>query len=76
VSEHAVRWVERICALLLLPVFFMIAGLKVDLRAVDATAFRELGLILLVAVGGKFIGTFAGARVTACGSGTRPSWPS
>jgi Kef-type K+ transport system membrane component KefB len=65
---HALPRVERICSTLLLPVFFMVAGLKVDLSSMDATAFGELGLILLVAIGGKFVGAFLGARL----NGVRP----
>ncbi|MFF8382101.1 cation:proton antiporter domain-containing protein [Streptomyces kanasensis] len=48
---------------LLLPVFFLVAGLKVDLSGLDAGGLGDLGLILLVAVGGKFIGAFAAARL-------------
>ncbi|WP_251092301.1 cation:proton antiporter [Streptomyces sp. Caat 7-52] len=48
---------------LLLPVFFLVAGLKVDLSGLDASGLGDLGLILLVAVGGKFVGAFAAARV-------------
>ncbi|MDQ0937231.1 cation:proton antiporter domain-containing protein [Streptomyces turgidiscabies] len=66
--RHAVPLVERLCSVLLLPVFFMVAGLKVDLSSMDATAFGELGLILLVAIGGKFVGAFVGARL----NGVRP----
>ncbi|MFD0430977.1 cation:proton antiporter [Streptomyces zhihengii] len=47
---------------LLLPVYFVVAGLKVDLGSMKASDFAELGLILLVAVVGKFGGTYAGAR--------------
>jgi Kef-type K+ transport system membrane component KefB len=61
--EHALPWIERISSVLLLPVFFMVAGLKVDLSSMDATALGELGLILLVAIGGKCTGAFVGARV-------------
>ncbi|MEU7007500.1 cation:proton antiporter [Streptomyces sp. NPDC046332] len=53
---------ERACSVVLLPVFFVIAGFKVDLSSMDLTALGELGLILLVAVGGKFGGGFASAR--------------
>ncbi|MGZ2359798.1 cation:proton antiporter [Streptomyces sp. 372A] len=55
---------ERACSIVLLPVFFVIAGLDVDLSSMDLTAVGELGLILLVAVGGKFGGGFAGARLS------------
>lgn len=48
---------------LLLPVFFIVAGLKVNLSAIGVTGVVELGLVLLVAIGGKFGGAFAGARL-------------
>ncbi|MFI5776794.1 cation:proton antiporter [Nocardia sp. NPDC051570] len=69
--ERTLPWVGRICSNLLLPVFFMVAGLTVDLSRIDGTALGELGLILLVAIGGKGIGAFAGARL--CGVRTRHS---
>ncbi|MEU7725079.1 cation:proton antiporter [Streptomyces sp. NPDC040724] len=47
---------------LLLPVFFLTAGLAVDLSGIGPGALADLGLILLVAVGGKFAGAFLAAR--------------
>ena len=54
--------------------FFVVAGLKVDLSGIGALRpLGELGLVLLVAIAGKFGGAFAGARgCTACQS-TRKS---
>lgn len=48
---------------LLLPVFFLVSGLQVDLSKLDMSGLGALALILLVAVGGKFIGAFAAARL-------------
>ncbi|MFE3554836.1 cation:proton antiporter [Streptomyces sp. NPDC059193] len=48
---------------LLLPVFFLVAGLKVDLSDLDMGGLGALALILLVAVGGKFTGAFVAARL-------------
>ena len=48
---------------LLLPVFFLVAGLKVDLSGLDASGLGDLALILVVAIGGKFAGAFAAARL-------------
>jgi K+:H+ antiporter len=48
---------------LLLPVFFIVAGLNADLSGLGAAGLGELGLVLLVAVTGKFGGAFAGARL-------------
>ncbi len=63
------RNIERFSSLFLLPVFFLIVGLKVDLVRLDAGRLGLFALILLVAVAGKAIGTFAGARL--CGAGPR-----
>jgi len=48
---------------LLLPVFFLVSGLQVDLSKLDLSGLGALALILLVAVGGKFIGAYAAARL-------------
>ncbi|MGJ5891823.1 cation:proton antiporter [Streptomyces niveiscabiei] len=66
--SRALPWIERVSSLLLLPVFFMVAGLKVNLSTLNATAFGELALILLVAIGGKSLGAYTGARL----NGIRP----
>ncbi|MGW7469039.1 cation:proton antiporter [Streptomyces xantholiticus] len=47
---------------ILLPVYFVVAGLKVDLRGFGWAESAELAVILLVAVAGKFGGTYLGAR--------------
>jgi Kef-type K+ transport system membrane component KefB len=60
---------EKANALVLLPVFFLIVGFKVNLADVDAGRLAEFALILAVAIGGKGIGAFAGARV--CGARPR-----
>ncbi|PZG01838.1 cation:proton antiporter domain-containing protein [Micromonospora deserti] len=48
--------------LLLLPIYFIVAGLKVDLSQIGVTGLVELALILFVAVAGKFGGTWLAAR--------------
>jgi Kef-type K+ transport system membrane component KefB len=48
---------------LLLPVFFLVSGLQVDLSGLDTGSLGALALILLVAVGGKFAGAFTAARL-------------
>ena len=54
---------EQVSLLLFLPVFFVVAGLQVDVRGVGLAGLGELGLILLVAIGGKFLGAAAAARL-------------
>ncbi len=46
----------------LLPVYFVIAGLKVDLAHIGLRGLTQLGLIISVAIIAKFGGTFAGVR--------------
>ncbi len=54
---------EQVSVLLLLPVYFVISGMKVDLSKVDLSGVVELLAILAVAIGGKFVGAFVGARL-------------
>lgn len=61
--------IDRLNSILLLPVVFLIVGLEVDLVGLDSTQLAVFMLILLVAVGGKAIGAFAGARL--CGAELR-----
>jgi K+:H+ antiporter len=56
------RSLERICSALLLPVFFVVAGLQVNLSQIGSGGLGEFGLIMLAAVGGKFVGAYAAAR--------------
>jgi Kef-type K+ transport system membrane component KefB len=53
---------EQVSVLLLLPVFFVVTGLGVDVGAIDLVGLGELALILLVAIVGKFAGAFVAAR--------------
>ena len=62
---------EQICVLLLLPVFFLVSGLNVDLRGLGYENIVQLALILVVAIGGKYVGAFLGARASGV-----PRWQS
>lgn len=55
---------EQIAVLLLLPVFFLVSGLNVNLRGLSAENLVQLAAILAVAVGGKYVGAYVGARVS------------
>jgi len=68
VRERVLPLIEKISTWVLLPVFFIVAGIKVNLSGLGGTAVGELALILLVAIGGKCAGAFFGARI----SGVRP----
>lgn len=71
VTGHVAERISYLNDLLLLPIFFIVAGLKVDLSGMDGADVVELGLILAAAVGGKFIGAYAAARAT--GMKSRPA---
>ncbi len=61
-NHEIIDRLEQVSVLLLLPVFFVVTGLNVDIGAIDLTGAGELALILLVAISGKFVGAFAAAR--------------
>lgn len=62
-SGDVLTRVEQVSVTLLLPVYFVVAGLQVNLSTVNAAGLGELGMIMLVAVTGKFLGAFSAARV-------------
>nr|WP_280714454.1 cation:proton antiporter [Kitasatospora sp. MAP5-34] len=53
---------------LLLPVFFVVSGIAIDLRSLSGGGLRFLAVLLPLAVGGKVLGGYLGARV----GGLRP----
>ena len=56
---------EAVVLQLMLPLFFAISGLNTRLGALDSPAlWAATGLVLLVAVGGKFLGTWITARLS------------
>ncbi len=63
IRRQIVGRIEPVTTLVLLPIYFIVAGFKVDLSGLAATAWGELGLILLVAILGKTVGAYLGARV-------------
>ncbi|MEU5850687.1 cation:proton antiporter [Saccharopolyspora shandongensis] len=54
-------FVHKMGTSLLLPIFFVTAGLKVDLSQIGLNGLGHFVLITLVALGGKFGGVFLGA---------------
>ena len=61
--EEILDRLEPVSVLILLPVFFVVSGLSVNLSSVGRSGLVELCLILLVAVAGKFGGAFIGASL-------------
>jgi Kef-type K+ transport system membrane component KefB len=66
--QEILERLEQVSVVVLLPVFFVVSGWKVDLSSVGLSGLVEFCLILLVAVVGKFGGAFAGARLAGVGS--------
>ncbi len=62
--EAILERLEQISVLVLLPVFFVIAGLNVNLRGIGLAGLVNFVLIMVVAVAGKFGGAYYGARLT------------
>ncbi|MFV2176050.1 cation:proton antiporter [Actinomadura sp. LOL_016] len=61
-AQHIRDPLEHI-SLVLLPAFFIVTGLGVDISALTGAQYAELGLILLVACTGKVVGALAPARL-------------
>lgn len=59
--QEVLERLEQVSVLLLLPVFFIVTGLSVDLSSFDAATLGELALVLLVAVVSKFGGAYVAA---------------
>ncbi len=55
--------IEPTVTVLLLPVYFVLSGLKVNLAHIGGAGLLALALIGVAAVGGKTLGVLAGARV-------------
>lgn len=53
---------EQISVILLLPVFFLVAGLDVNVRGLSGENLLQLLAILAVAILGKYVGAYVGAR--------------
>lgn len=53
---------EQLSVLLLLPVFFLVAGLDVNIRGLSLENVLQLLAILAVAIVGKYVGAYIGAR--------------
>ena len=62
--EAILERLKQVSVILLLPVFFVIAGLSVNLSGIGLSGLADLGLIMVAAVAGKFGGAYYGARLT------------
>ena len=61
-TREILERLEQVSLLLLLPVFFVVAGLQVDVGALGLGGIWQLALILVAAIAGKFLGASVAAR--------------
>ena len=55
--------IEHLAVIVLMPVFFALAGLNTTPDAFSGASLGALGLVLVVAIGGKIVGGAVGARL-------------
>jgi Kef-type K+ transport system membrane component KefB len=70
--DTLVERLEHVAILVLMPVFFALAGLNTSANAFVGMGLATLGVILLLAIVGKVLGGAAGARL--CGMGWRDAF--
>jgi Kef-type K+ transport system membrane component KefB len=61
--QEILERLEQVSVLLLLPIFFIVTGLSVDVTKLTGNSVGELFAVLGVAIGGKFIGAYFAGRV-------------
>lgn len=69
VDHHVIHTIEVVALSVFAPVFFASAGLKVDLRSLAEPRLLGIGLLVLaIAILGKFVGAFVGAKWARLGN--------
>jgi Kef-type K+ transport system membrane component KefB len=61
--QEILERLEQVSVLVLLPLYFVVSGLSINLATIGRSGLEELGAILVVAIGGKLVGTYLGARL-------------
>jgi len=62
--EEILERLEQISVIVLLPIYFVVAGLSINLSDIGHSGLVELVAILVVAIGGKLVGSYLGAQFT------------
>jgi Kef-type K+ transport system membrane component KefB len=65
--EEILERLEQISVIVLLPIYFVVAGLSINLSTIGHSGLVELVAILVVAIGGKLVGSYLGAQFTGVG---------
>jgi len=59
--EEILERLEQVSVLVLLPLYFVVSGLSINLSTIGNSGLVELGAILVVAIAGKLVGAYVGA---------------
>jgi Kef-type K+ transport system membrane component KefB len=62
--EEILERLEQLSVVVLLPLYFVVSGLSINLSTIGRSGLEELGAILVVAIAGKLAGAYAGAQLT------------
>jgi Kef-type K+ transport system membrane component KefB len=62
--RETVRGLTDLNSALLLPIFFLVAGLQVDLSQLDGLTIVDVLIVVVLAVAGKFLAAYGAARVS------------
>jgi K+:H+ antiporter len=62
--EEILERLEQLSVLVLLPIYFVVSGLSINLSTIGSSGLEDLGLILVVAIVGKLVGAYVGAQLT------------
>jgi Kef-type K+ transport system membrane component KefB len=62
--EEILQRLEQISVVVLLPIYFVVSGLNINLSNIGRSGLVELIAILVVAIGGKLVGSYLGAQFT------------
>ncbi|MFY9929656.1 MAG: cation:proton antiporter [Streptosporangiaceae bacterium] len=61
--EEILQRLEQISVLVLLPLYFVVSGLSINLSTIGSSGLEDLGAILVVAIVGKLVGAWGGAQL-------------
>ena len=62
--EEILERLEQLSVVVLLPLYFVVSGLSINLSTIGRSGLEELGAILVVAIIGKLVGAYLGAQLT------------
>jgi Kef-type K+ transport system membrane component KefB len=62
--EEILERLEQVSVVVLLPIYFVVAGLSINLSTIGSSGLVELAAILVVAIAGKLVGSYLGAQFT------------